>query len=123
MLNASGATLGTGSGNYSWSAYTGTVSLGTLLPGQSETIDYLLNSSASGQKSTALGQLVSSVGVVVIGGTTDTAIGRIGDPSTFAGTGGPFNIITASSVPEPASMVILGAGLAGLAFMRRRGSR
>ncbi len=124
VLNASGATFGTGSGDYSWSAYTGIVSLGTLLPGQSETIDYLLTSSASGQKSTILGQLVSSVTAYGgYGGTTDTAVGRIGDPSTFAGTGGPFNIITASSVPEPASMVILGAGLAGLAFMRRRGSR
>jgi hypothetical protein len=37
------------------------------------------------------------------------------------GTGDTFSFaLTASAVPEPASMAIVGAGLAGLAGLRRR---
>ncbi len=47
VLNAAGATLGPGSGDYNWSDFIGTVSPGILLPGQSETVDYNMTSFAS----------------------------------------------------------------------------
>jgi len=60
------------------------------------------------------------------GGTTNggNAVARFGDPFNGTGTGGAF-VVTANAVavPEPASMAVLGAGFAALAFVRRRAAR
>jgi len=116
VFNPSGPTYSAGEADYSWSAYDGSVSLGPLNPGDSVLIDYNLVSSASGT-GTCEHVVIGSLGFITnaSGGPSvcDSALARIGDPYT----------VTADSpvgTPEPASAALLGAGLASLAFLRRR---
>jgi hypothetical protein len=119
IFNPAGATLSAGQGDYSWAAYNGDVSLGALNPGDSVLLDYTLVSSANGIGTCTGGgggygvAAITSVTGIGGGGSCDTALARIGDPFTVNGAS-PFDL------PEPASAAGLGAGLAGLAFMRKR---
>ena len=124
VLNAAGPTLNAGNGDYSWSAFDGSVSLGTLAPGASETVDYDMTSNAFGTVAGSGNLAVSAIAVYGgyggYGGTGGSSVARIGDPNSIAGGNGPFSITSAQSVPEPASAMVFGAGLAGLASLRKR---
>ena len=53
------------------------------------------------------------------GGGTGTVLNSF--DASAGGVGGPYALIV--STPEPAALAILGAGLAGLGYMRRRGAK
>ena len=116
VFNSAGATLGAGNGDYSWSPYSGSLALASLNPGDSIVLDYTLVSNASGVGACSSGGIATASIVGYGSSPCDTAVARIGDPNQVTANS-PLGI---SLVPEPASAVVLGAGLASLAFMRRR---
>lgn len=131
-LNPGGESLSVGSGTYAWNPYTGTLDLGVLAPNETVEIDYRLTSLAIGSM-TGCSTGDNGYGGYGYGGYValndaglfcgnDNAIGRIGDPINIGAPGDTVGFAFESQVatPEPASMAILGAGLAGLAFMRKR---
>jgi hypothetical protein len=124
VLNPGGESLSEGSGSYSWAPYSGSIFLGLLDVDESFTVEYLLTSYANGSLPDC-GTGGGGYGYGYGYGPTDSgvscylgqSVGRIGDPLNIE-TNGPnqFDVAT----PEPASAAMLGAGLAALAFRRRR---
>lgn len=121
--------LTTGYGFYGWDQYLSTIDLGLVDPGQTVTIDYILASYATSSIAICEGGGYGYGGEGYGGyggyGSCDSAssMGRIGDPVQLSAAN--HFVLTASEVatPEPASAAVLGAGLAALAFRRRRAAQ
>lgn len=125
VLNPGGESLSDGSGYYSWGPYEGSIYLGLLDVSESVTVEYLLTSYANGSLPDCGSSGYGYGGYGYGYGAADSgidcylgnSIGRIGDPLSIEGEGpSQFDIQT----PEPASAAMLGAGLAALAFRRRK---
>lgn len=132
VLNPGGQSLSPGFGSYSWGSYLGTVDLGTLAPGQSVTVEYLLASYVIGSLAGCGGGYGDYGGLTVGNGDyggyggglncgSSYGEARIGDPFNVPEGGSQFTVnFSEVTTPEPASALVLGAGLAALAFRRRR---
>jgi hypothetical protein len=121
-----------GASSYTWNPIVESVVLGTLDPGDSADLTYLMTSIADG----TLGSDAScSSGIVAVeeevgeginagGGGSCSSIARSGDPiqgdGAAPGTVGTFDV---QAAPEPGSVTLLGAALVGLGVMRRRRRR
>ena len=129
VLNPGAEVLNPGSGSYNWDSYLGTISLGTLAPGDSLNVAYLLASYTSGILAgcgggEGYGGYGGENGYGGYGGLSCSngyAEARIGDPIQISGS--QFQLNSTVATPEPASMAVLGAGLAALAFRRRRAAK
>ena len=139
-LTTVGTVLGTysaGSDYYSWSPFSDTLDLGVFGVGESFTLEYdiftFANSNGSPNASCGgygfYGDYGYGVDIIAFGGEgfcdRTSAYAQFGDPNGLSST--PINSSTVTSqpasVPEESSFLLFGAGLAGLAFSRRRRSR
>ncbi|WP_313952828.1 PEP-CTERM sorting domain-containing protein [Accumulibacter sp.] len=112
---------------YSWGGTSFNIDLGILNNGESTTVDYDLVSHAYGNY--AIGSGCNGYGgygygaADVYGGScTGSSYASLGDPDSLNETPipGVGFVVTAAQVPEPATLALVGLGLAGLGWRRRR---
>lgn len=131
QFTQSGTALGnysTGTNEYNWSTQDFDMALGQIAAGDTYNLKYIVNtfSSVDGQPGNpdCYSYIDSEINVEIEGYgciSEDGSVARFGDPNGVNTT--PVVTITSTAVNpvnEPASIALVGAGLAGLAFMRRR---
>ena len=117
-LSQSGIAVGSKKASYEWLATSNSINLGSLLPGQTLTLDYFYTT-------TVIGNFDSSIGQVCVpsGSTVACSIGT-GSPGggTQAGGGDPGGLNPTGQgvvvVPEPGTLALL--SVAGVWFLARR---
>lgn len=113
-----------GGGQYSWLNVLFSLDLGVFAPGESFTLDYLLTTNASGRFDGPCG-FGGGEGefflAAIDGGEGCVSAGsRSGDPLGGQGFGNTLTLTQVAVVPEPGSLLLMGAAAFGLGAMRKR---